>query len=121
MQEIPPEFNGLGSGLVSFTTAFLDIDEDGRLDRLTGHGGAPLEAYIQRSGGDFEHPEGAAHTTIPDGLWMGLAAADFDRDEELEFYALLKQIGINDKSVQVNKIEKNYLFLFHQIKENQMG
>ena len=38
----------------------------------------------------------------------------FDEDllskkyEELEFYALLKQIGINDKSVQGNKIEKNY-------------
>ena len=38
----------------------------------------------------------------------------FDEDllskkyEELEFYALLKQIGINDKSVQVNKVEKNY-------------
>jgi len=87
VQEVPPEFNGLGAGLVSFTTLFLDVNEDGLLDRIVGHGGAPVETYLQRSGGDFMHADDPLHTEVPDGLWMGLAAADFDLDEQLEFYA----------------------------------
>jgi hypothetical protein len=70
--------------VVSFTTVFLDVTGDGRVDRIVGHGGAPLEVYAQQTSGEFHFSDETSE--VPDGLWMGVAIADFDRDSDLDFY-----------------------------------
>jgi hypothetical protein len=70
---------------VTFTSLWVDLDGDGRHDRLVGSAGSPIE--LQRG-----HPiEGLVpeYDGVPqlDGLWMGFAAADFDADGDVDVYA----------------------------------
>jgi len=70
---------------VTFTSAFMDINKDGLLDKIAGFGGAPLGIYLQQNNGTFLlAPE---YRRPVWGLWMGLAIADFDGDHDFDIYA----------------------------------
>ncbi len=70
---------------VTFSTVALDLNADGRMDRINGQGGAPLQPYLQDEAGLFQWDYDS--TYVGDGLWMGLAVADYDGDGDLDMYA----------------------------------
>ena len=80
----PGELPG-GLKFVTFTSVLMDINGDGLLDRIAGQGGGPLETFLQVDWVGFERSD--HFSDVPDGLWMGVAVADFDRDADLDFYA----------------------------------
>lgn len=76
--EIPFQF-------VTFTTTYVDFNSDGISERVAGRGGSNIAIYVQESEG--------SHRYIPtlsgqaEGLWMGLATADYDGDQDFDIYA----------------------------------
>ena len=69
---------------VSFTSAYVDIDRNGLADKIIGHGGGHLSVYLQEADGFYLTDE---YVSGPEGLWMGLAVADFDGDQDFDVYA----------------------------------
>lgn len=69
---------------VTFTSAYIDIDRNGFPDKISGHGGGMLSVYLQNQEG-FYVLDGKV--TGPEGLWMGMALADFDGDSDIDIYA----------------------------------
>ena len=70
---------------VTFASVMMDVDGDGRTDRITGFGGGPMTVYTQEVAGTLRIEP--ALSEVGEGLWMGLAVADFNRDQTLEIYA----------------------------------
>lgn len=79
----------IGLGLLSFndttTAAWLDYDNDGRLDLLVGSSDHPLELYHQSTGGGFQP------VAWDLGLWVhrgmkGIETADFTRNGYPDFF-----------------------------------
>ena len=71
---------------VTFASAWFDLGGDGRADRVAGHGGAFVSVYAWNA--DELGLDGAYDSLDADfGLWMGLAAADYDADGDLDLYA----------------------------------
>lgn len=69
----------------TFTSAFMDINFDGLLDKISGYGGGPLGIHLQVEENVFRPvPE---WTTSVQGLWMGLALGDFDGDGDIDIYS----------------------------------
>jgi len=73
-----------GCASTTFVSAFLDVNKDGRLDRISGEGGRPLQVFIQNEDGSLERDE--SRVTAGMGQWMGLAVADFDGDGDMDIY-----------------------------------
>ena len=70
----------------TFISAFMDVDGDGRIDRLAGEGGRVLAAFTLDDAGEFVFMSDAAPTSGL-GQWMGMAVADFNGDGRLDVYA----------------------------------
>ena len=79
LQEPPPDMQR-----VTFTSAYLDVDRNGLPDRIIGHGGGHLSVYLQKEEGFFLYDD---YLVGPEGLWMGMALADFDGDSDIDIYA----------------------------------
>ena len=88
----------IGLGLLSFndttSAAWLDYDNDGRLDLLVGSSDHPLELYHQSSGGGFQP------VAWDLGLWVhrgmkGIETADFTGDGFPDFFLSIE--GQNDR------------------------
>jgi len=77
---------GVEFQFVTFTSILLDINNDGRLDRLAGYGGGPLQAFIQNELGELEFVFSEMSPAVGEGLWMGAAIADFDGDADSDIY-----------------------------------
>jgi hypothetical protein len=65
-------------------SVFLDVNADGRIDRISGEGGRPLQVFIQNADGSLERDE--SRVTAGMGQWMGLAVADYDGDGDMDIY-----------------------------------
>ena len=74
-----------GCATTTFVSAFLDINEDGRLDRISGEGGRPLQVFLQDEDGVMAYAEEMVTSGL--GQWMGMAVADFDADGDLDLYS----------------------------------
>jgi len=71
---------------VSFVLSFFDIDGNGTQDLLQAQGGQPVEVILNQSM-DSMGPAAQDRSESGDGLWMGMAVADFDGDDDLDVYA----------------------------------
>ena len=80
----PGQTQGIVFQYVTFTSAFFDMDDDGDLDRIAGYGGGQLSSFMQNDDGSFEIRPEWIHAK--EGLWMGLAIADFDNDQDMDIY-----------------------------------
>ena len=69
----------------TFVSAFLDLDGDGFIDRLSGEGGRALLSFTRDEDGDFV-PMRDRLPVSGMGQWMGMAVADFNGDGLLDVY-----------------------------------
>jgi len=74
-----------GCATTTFVSAFIDLNQDGRVDRISGEGGRPLQVFIQQTDGSLAYTDAMSHSGL--GQWMGFATADFDGDGDLDIYS----------------------------------
>ena len=70
---------------VSFASAYIDLNQDGRTERIVGYGGGPISVFVQQEDASLQIAD--FYSSTGEGLWMGLAVADFDGDADLDIYA----------------------------------
>ncbi len=106
-------------------TAFLDVDNDGRLDVLIGSGDYPdgqyLRLYHQQEDGEFEEVTGLAGFD-----WEGcggLSIGDFDRDGDVDIVAGRSFMRLNQKHRDqfMGGIKVNAVGLFRNDIANRSG
>jgi hypothetical protein len=72
------------AGLYGFSVAFLDFDDDGRLDLFVANDSTPNSVYRNRGDGTFQdvsYASGAAFNEAgQEQAHMGVAVGDYDRD-----------------------------------------
>ena len=71
--------------VVTFVILAMDVNEDGRMDLVEGQGGREMEVFLQDSDGQPVYA--ADRSSTGRGLWMGLAAADYDADGDIDVYS----------------------------------
>jgi hypothetical protein len=78
------------NGYYGFASAFLDVDDDGRLDLLVANDSVPNALYRNRGDGTFEdlsYPSGfALNENGREQASMGLAIADYNHDGRVDLY-----------------------------------
>jgi hypothetical protein len=84
--ELIQEYRAGNNYFVSFVLSFFDVNADGAPDLFQGQGGAEVGVILNPQDGTYgrvsEDRSGSG-----DGLWMGMAVADFDGDDDLDIYA----------------------------------
>jgi hypothetical protein len=80
-----PERCDEGCAPTTFVSAFLDVNGDGRVDRISGEGGRPMQVFLQDEEGQLVYAD--EMTTSGLGQWMGFATADFDGDGDVDIYS----------------------------------
>lgn len=73
-----------------FSSAFVDVDDDGDLDLLVVNDSTPKQLYINKGNGTFEetgYPSGIAlNENGREQAGMGLAVGDYDNDGRVDFH-----------------------------------
>src|SRR4051812_3968471 len=73
-----------------FSSAFVDLDDDGHLDLVVANDSTPRYLYHNRGDGTFEDVSYASGVALNENgreqASMGIAAGDFDRDGMLDLY-----------------------------------
>jgi tetratricopeptide (TPR) repeat protein len=77
-----------GLGILDETTSalFVDFRNSGRQDVVILRGSGPLLFLNQGDGTFREHPDAFRFSTLPQGSFTGMAAADYDRDGRVDLY-----------------------------------
>ena len=83
-QETAEDLSEIAFQIATFTAAYIDLNSDGKLDRIAGFGGGTLGIFIQRSEGMVLEWDRLSADT---GLWMGFALADFDGNGTIDLYS----------------------------------
>ncbi len=78
------------NGYYGFASAFVDVDDDGRLDLLVANDSVPNALYRNKGDGTFEdlsYPSGfALNENGREQASMGLAIADYNHDGRVDLY-----------------------------------
>jgi enediyne biosynthesis protein E4 len=85
--DVTEETNAGGSHLNTFTSSFVDLNNDGKVDLVLAHDSGEIEILINK-GGKFE----SEFAYIGKGNWMGLAIADITGNGYQDLF--LTNIGI---------------------------
>ncbi len=77
-------------GLYGFSSAFVDVDDDGWVDLLVANDSVPNYLYRNRHDGTFEEIGVASGFALSDDgreqASMGIAVGDYNRDGKVDFY-----------------------------------
>ena len=69
----------------TFTSIVFDLNQDGWLDIIAAQGGGNIDYFINNQDETFQRD--TEQTNSLNGLWMGLAMADYNRDGVLDLFA----------------------------------
>ncbi len=105
--------------VVTFTSAWFDIDGDGAIDRIAGLSAEPPGVHMNTGSSLLQDNE---RMRSESGLWMGIAPADYDGDGDVDLYMTNEGLspflaGYNNipYGVPLDEIEPSHdLFLFDE-------
>jgi hypothetical protein len=75
--------SGVAGCCNTYASMLVDLDADGDLDLVTANDAGPVEIFENDGSGHFSAHDTAAFGV---GFWMGLTAADYDNDGDIDLF-----------------------------------
>lgn len=81
------EAAGLSTHFATWSVIAFDYNNDGFIDILAGREQGPISIYQNQGNGTFKDVTATSGDVQEVGAWMGLTAADFDNDGDIDIFA----------------------------------